>query len=244
MTAVRKKTSILAALLWVAVPGVSVAQSSSETGNLTVPGLSYDCSNVTIDYADDPNLTAQEKLQLMDKLLYTSLSKFDACQDSLEERSENDVEDTEDVSDSENLDGRGESASQSTASSEMSGEEISPTDDNMAQQGETESAMASADVSGDDPPPSQSQNNASGAPTTPEQGGASGGSENLDSGAPNGHPVQIVTNGKIPEDIPNADNDSILEAQIRQAAISETDPETKAKLWNEYRKYKGLPPVK
>lgn len=48
-------------------------------------------------------------------------------------------------------------------------------------------------------------------------------------------------NGKVPEDIPPADNDTVLEKQIRQAAINETDPVKKAKLWDEYRKYKGIP---
>ena len=45
----------------------------------------------------------------------------------------------------------------------------------------------------------------------------------------------------IPDDIPEPDNDSVLEAQIRRAAMEETDPRTRAELWNEYRKYKGLP---
>ena len=49
------------------------------------------------------------------------------------------------------------------------------------------------------------------------------------------------SNGKAPEDIPSVDNDSVLAAQIRYAAINEKDPKTKKKLWNEYRKYKGLP---
>ena len=51
---------------------------------------------------------------------------------------------------------------------------------------------------------------------------------------------------KAPDDIPPADNDSILEKQMRELAENETDPEVKARLWNEYRKYKGLPvkPVK
>ena len=49
------------------------------------------------------------------------------------------------------------------------------------------------------------------------------------------------SNSKAPEDIPSADNDSVLAAQIRYAAINEKDPKTKKKLWNEYRKYKGLP---
>ncbi|MEH6403643.1 MAG: hypothetical protein V7750_09755 [Sneathiella sp.] len=53
--------------------------------------------------------------------------------------------------------------------------------------------------------------------------------------------IQNQSNGKLPEDIPAADNDSVLEAQIRQAAINETDPKKKERLWDEYRKYKGLP---
>ena len=52
---------------------------------------------------------------------------------------------------------------------------------------------------------------------------------------------RAAPNGKIPDDIPPADNDTVLEKQIRQAAINETDPERKAKLWDEYRKYKGIP---
>lgn len=52
-----------------------------------------------------------------------------------------------------------------------------------------------------------------------------------------------LDNGKVPDDIPAADNDSVLEAQIRRAAMAETDPEIRAKLWNEYRAYKGLPQV-
>ncbi len=54
----------------------------------------------------------------------------------------------------------------------------------------------------------------------------------------------VVGNGGTPKDIPPVDNDSVLEEQIRQAAIHETDPTIKQKLWNEYRKYKGLPLVK
>ena len=55
--------------------------------------------------------------------------------------------------------------------------------------------------------------------------------------------THLPGSGKIPDDIPPADNDSVLEEQIRQAAMNETDPVIKEKLWNEYRKYKGLPVV-
>ena len=54
-------------------------------------------------------------------------------------------------------------------------------------------------------------------------------------------PDQRLTNGKIPDDIPDAANDSVFEAQIRAAAMAETDPDTQKNLWNEYRRYKGLP---
>ena len=54
-------------------------------------------------------------------------------------------------------------------------------------------------------------------------------------------PDQRLTNGKIPDDIPEAGNDSVFEAQIRTAAMAETDPDTQKNLWNEYRRYKGLP---
>lgn len=47
-------------------------------------------------------------------------------------------------------------------------------------------------------------------------------------------------NGSIPEDIPPAENDDAIAAQIRIAAEAETDPEVRKKLWNEYRKYKGM----
>lgn len=47
-------------------------------------------------------------------------------------------------------------------------------------------------------------------------------------------------NGKIPEGIPPAENDDAIAAQIRIAAEAETDPEIRKKLWNEYRKYKGM----
>jgi hypothetical protein len=54
-------------------------------------------------------------------------------------------------------------------------------------------------------------------------------------------PDQRLTNGKIPDDIPETGNDSVFEAQIRAAAMAETEPNTQKNLWNEYRRYKGLP---
>ncbi|MCH9697587.1 MAG: hypothetical protein K0U68_05745 [Gammaproteobacteria bacterium] len=53
--------------------------------------------------------------------------------------------------------------------------------------------------------------------------------------------TSVIANGKTPEDIPVANNDDAIAAQIRLAAEIEKDPDKKARLWNEYRKYKGLP---
>ena len=91
-------------------------------------------------------------------------------------------------------------------------------------------SQASSDIAGDERelPPAQ------------QAGAAAEGDERV---ATRSTP-SVMRNGKLPEDIPASDNDSILEAQIRQAAVDEKDPELKKKLWNEYRKYKGLPQVK
>lgn len=53
-------------------------------------------------------------------------------------------------------------------------------------------------------------------------------------------PSADVSNGAIPEDIPSTNNDDAIASQIRLAAEVEQDPEIKKKLWNEYRKYKGM----
>ena len=42
----------------------------------------------------------------------------------------------------------------------------------------------------------------------------------------------------VPGNIPNGDDDDVVARQLREAAEKETSPELKAKLWEEYRKYK------
>ena len=45
---------------------------------------------------------------------------------------------------------------------------------------------------------------------------------------------------EIPPDIPNGRNDDIVARQLREAAMKEKDPALREKLWEEYRKYKGI----
>jgi hypothetical protein len=43
----------------------------------------------------------------------------------------------------------------------------------------------------------------------------------------------------VPEDIPSPQGDDIVAQQLREAAAVETDPNLRAKLWDEYKKYKA-----
>lgn len=44
-----------------------------------------------------------------------------------------------------------------------------------------------------------------------------------------------------PEDIPSGRDDDVVARQLREAAMNEADPELREALWNEYRRYTGLP---
>ena len=105
-------------------------------------------------------------------------------------------------------------------------------------------SVASSDISGTEKAPAAAQ------PKGLERSVASTEAKNDGRQQANADPAaredkaQVSDNGKMPEDIPPAENDSILEAQIRQAAINEKNADIRKKLWNEYRKYKGLPQVR
>jgi hypothetical protein len=43
----------------------------------------------------------------------------------------------------------------------------------------------------------------------------------------------------VPEDVPSPQGDDIVAQQLREAAAAETDPDLRAKLWDEYKKYKA-----
>ena len=166
---------------------------------------SVDCTNVQVDYSDDPTLTRGERIHNMDRSLSRSLNKFELCQSEKRKAESNDANGTPG--------GIGEQAgnlesgtsSESVASSTMSGTELPAAGDKIKEEPEISPVV-------------QTTNNQN---------------SKYEGNLPN-------TSGKIPDDIPSADNDSVLAAQIRRAAENETDPIKKEQLWNEYRKYKGL----
>ena len=45
---------------------------------------------------------------------------------------------------------------------------------------------------------------------------------------------------RTPEDVAVMVDDDIIARQLREAALAEEDPELRDRLWEEYRKYKGL----
>ena len=40
----------------------------------------------------------------------------------------------------------------------------------------------------------------------------------------------------------SGDDDDVVARQLREAAMREPDPQLREKLWDEYRKYKGIKP--
>lgn len=171
-----------------------------------------DCTDVSVDYSDDPTLTREERLRLMDKAFFDSLNKFELCQ-SLRKMAETSGTDGGSAEGGSSGESAGEFAGNSVASSLLSGTE--------------ESKMKNS--AGNMEPGETGERQVQGAMEK------SGRTRNNNT---------TRASGKLPEDIPAAGNDDTLAAQIRYAAENETDPVKKEKLWNEYRKYKGLPPKK
>lgn len=249
--------------LLVLLAGPAWAQSGDRTSTAAPASrdagtLSQDCTEVTVDYADDPNLTREERIARMDRAFQRSLSRFEECQS---ERAGNgggpgggtgsgdggsngsgEIKGTESAG-ADAADGEASGAETSTAASDISGPDA-PAEAPSSSGAST----ASSDVTGDEPAvtastaPGTTSPNPDGKWTRPDDAESTPSSEDS---AADEEPVREAArtpgSGKVPEDIPPADNDSALEAQIRQAAIEETDPELKKRLWDEYRRYKGLP---
>ena len=59
-----------------------------------------------------------------------------------------------------------------------------------------------------------------------------------DEGAPSEAETGEISNGRIPPDVGDGRDDDIVARQLREAAMTEEDPELREKLWDEYRAYK------
>jgi len=208
--------SILVLLLALGNTGSALAQIQENSNRQANTNLSdsSDCSNISVDYENDPNLTQQERIELMDKALFHSLSKYESCQSS---------------------------RSSATGGGGASGGQAGGGAGGGAGSGGSGTSTASSDLSGTEPSETEtSAETGTSAASAREKTDGEALAVNEETNA-HGESRQVKGSGKIPDDIPPVDNDSVLEAQIRQAAMNEQDPIIKEKLWNEYRKYKGLP---
>lgn len=170
-----------------------------------------DCSEISINYADNPDLTRAERIAAMEAAFYESVNRFETCnlsssnQTSSQSVSQSANSGSGESGDSESSENNNaEGTVESVASPILSGTEIDvepPELDSFGLESELDTEISDTDI------------------TVLSSAGA---------------------NGAKPEDIPDANNDDAVAAQIRLAAELEKDPEKKEKLWDEYRKYKGI----
>ncbi len=182
---------------------------------------SVDCSLSNINFVDNPEMTRAERIEAMNRAFFDSLNRFEECT-----LSTNTMDSSASSASSANA------ANAAAGSDSLTGTEASGTEEGLASE-----SIENPLVSG----------------TEPEATAVAESLETEDTDLTSvakseqaGYTVNTAgkMSGAAPEDIPEANNDDVVAAQIRLAAEIEKDPEKKARLWNEYRKYKGLPVVK
>ena len=178
-------------------------------------GETIDCTDVSIDFMDDLSLTSEERIRLMDEAFFKSLNRFELCEAAKKMAAS---------SGRTGIDGNGEKGGSGTFEEDSSGSAL-------------EESVAGSAMSGTDVP----RKEVTAGEDEPRMSGDSESSSDKNEPGKNTGGNKKLSNGKLPEDIPSARNDDTLAAQIRYAAENETDPVKSRQLWNEYRKYKGLP---
>ena len=184
-------------------------------------------------------LTRAERIARMDQAFYDSLARFDECQSAATGTGAADA----------GAAGRNGSAAGADGTEGGDGDSAGTGD------GASVESVAAEGIQGaESPAPPETTTDGTSADDTSIESVAAGGirgTETPEDGErtaadPERPPAagsgQAPDDVPVPDDVPAPDNDSVLEAQIRRAAMEETDPRIRAELWNEYRKYKGLPP--
>ena len=176
-----------------------------------------DCAPGMIDVGiEDRPLTRAQRIARLDQALDESLARFDECQNATAAVAGGRDGGAERTAGDGGSDGSGAMEGARDARTPASGQ---PTTTGAAMESGPMESVPAEGVEGTDAP-EEAERPRSARERTPSSGSGS---------------------GMVPDDIPEPDNDSVLEAQIRRAAMEETDPKIRAELWNEYRKYKGLP---
>ena len=230
---------LAAAALWLAGPVCAQTAGSAPTGPSGATPVSEDApegcdSGIAYGKLDDQltreerdQLTREERVALLDQAFFDSLARFERCSNGSSDLG---------------LKGRRSGADRRADAQAGQGTEQAGQDGGGAEQASVPSNSVSGTESDDEGTGQGSVTSHSVSGVETQQGAATGAGDQ-EAGADTARGDPVPANGAPPADIPSADNDSILEAQIRSAALAETDPEIQARLWNEYRKYKNLPPV-
>ncbi len=190
---------------------------------------SYDCTDINVAYEDDPSLILEERIALMNQTFFESLNQYDACQSASSAASSA-------------MSGGGSNAGAGTTGGSNAGAGTTGgsnfgEDVSSGKESSGEQSIASSAMSGTEEP----------KPIPPAQDISEDGDDvspsdlNEETGEAVTSSHRTKDTGAIPSDIPSADNDDALASQIRYAATQENNPVKKAQLWNEYRKFKGLP---
>ncbi len=203
-----------------------------------------DCPIVMPNFDNMMLLTREERIQLMDQALKDALAQVQDCRQTISDVQKQDTSNADNstsISTDNNTDQADNAESEqsdaqdqqpATPSGELSGSEVSDDPNEPVNIQTPEVATPSGELSGTEPPKNLQTGNEDAIRASPE--------DDPPTPSTTEDNKKTLSNGKLPEDIPPADNDDIIAKQIREAALAEPDPEKQAKLWNEYRRYKGI----
>jgi hypothetical protein len=166
------------------------------------------------DIATHSELTLQEQVAALDEKLVTGLGEYDEKLLREQER----IKAATPNYNSDSGDGGGAGAGESGDGSMGDGQEGDGEGAGGAGQGESRDSGESADSDGAG---ANAGGRMAGGPADSSSGSGDTGSDQ-----------------DQPADIPDGSDDDVVARQLREAAEKETDPELKAKLWEEYRRYK------
>ena len=230
----RMRVSVRTTAIALAVAGTATLAAGAEAGDCAPGAVRADIESET--------LTRAERIARLDDALNESLARFDECQNDVPAPAEPDSGTETASGGPEGPDGN--AGDTTAAAGDGNARRVDPAGDGGGMESVAAPGMegtqppenGAATTSGSDAKPvaatgvegTQSREDATGTTSDTPRRAGSGGTPGDDS-------------DDVPDDIPRGDNDSVLEAQIRRAAMEETDPRIRAELWNEYRKYKGLP---
>ena len=233
--------------------GISPALGNTEMSK------THDCTTIELEAMIDQNASREDNLERLTQQFFQSVNRIEHCDRELQ--TDNDQSSSSSATDA---DASADGSAEANASAEASAD---ANQTNAAADASAAQAIPSSSLVGTTPAEDLSN---MAAPAASNMAGTTSMADPADMGAASStmtdtmtgtetdpesetaavtaqpqmqraEPDQRLTNGKIPDDIPNAGNDSVFEAQIRAAAMAETDPDTQKNLWNEYRRYKGLP---